>query len=586
MTGRVPDGDAVRRRILALLLAASGLVALFYSVYHLGQGRGDRALASLSALAMAAVVLGILGYSRSVRPAVICATLYAAAMTLGMLATGAFAPADFIWCLLVPLLVAYAGGLTLARWVLPVYVAAAAAIVFFPGFSGRALWLDLELPVRFFGLLVLISAVAYLYERTRSRAEARLQGEIAERRTAEAELEDANRRLAETAEDAARLAVQAQSANEAKTRFLSHMSHDIRTPLTGVMGMADLLDHTRLDATQRRYVETIRVGADTLAELIGDVLDLARIEAGHLELQLEAVDLRAHVEEVYRVLEPLAHGKDLNLSARVDEELPERLMADPARLRQILLNLAGNAVKFTHQGAVSIVLEPSPGRDRGWWRLRVRDTGIGVPEDQHRRIFDSFSQVDLAGARQHGGSGLGLAICSRLVALMGGEMALRSEPGRGSEFWADLPLVVPPVGEESRPAPPSPPTLDPLRLLVVDDSEIVRRVVVAMLTRAGHTVDEAADGEAALARVSRSHYDAVLMDLQMPRMDGFEAIRRLRHGDSGALRPDVPVVAVTALADEQTRRRCLDAGMCEVVTKPLGRDALIHALARAVAGDR
>ena len=578
------NGSADIRRTFALSIAtASGLGAAAFTGYHLLAQEPGRALASSSAILVAAALVVLLRRGGSYRAAFVIAALYATGMTLALLGSRAFPPGDFVWCFIVPLLIAYAGGRELSRWLLPLYVVAAAIVVLEPGFGHRALWAELELPVRFLGLLALISTAAYLYERTRGRARARLLAEVEERRAAEHELALANVRLAAAAEESARHADRAQAASAAKTLFLSHMSHDIRTPLTGVIGMTSLLETTELDERQRGYLKTLRLSGEALNELIGDILDLARIDAGKVELALEPVRPAQFLDDVCQVLATAAADRGLELQSELAETLPGELMADPGHLRQILLNLAGNALKFTERGRVTIRLALRPGGDPRWWRLEVEDTGVGIPPEQHQRIFESFAQVDLSTTRPHGGVGLGLAICSRLAALLGGEVGLESREGSGSRFWVDLPLVpADPARGLGAGRQAQVPALDPLRLLLVDDSDIVRQVVSALLRQGGHIVETASDGVVALERLARSRFDAVLMDVQMPNVDGLEATRRLRSGESGALEPRVPVVGITALADPETRQSCLDAGMDRVVTKPVRKDALARALAAAL----
>ncbi len=567
----------LRRYLLASLAGVSGLVAAGFCVYHWSLGLPGRALASASAVLAALIIAGLLWATRSHRPAVAAATAYAALMTLGLLGSDTIPAADFVWCFIVPTLIAYAGGRQLARWLLPLYLVSATIIVLAPGFANRALWLELELHVRFLGLLTLVSAAAFLYELTRGRAQAKLQSEVDERRAAQRELARANALLQEVADESAQLASQAQAANLAKTRFLSHMSHDIRTPLTGIVGMTSVLELTELSEEQRHCVDTIRVSGEALAELIGDVLDLSRIDAGKVQLKREPVEPAALLEGVRTVLEGQAAAKGLALRCSLDPGLPVRLQGDTARLRQILLNLAGNAVKFTARGHVTLRASVHPAGNPHWWRLEVQDSGIGVEPEQHQRIFESFSQVDLSNTRRHGGTGLGLAICSRLVALMGGSIDLESDLGRGSRFWVDLPLQQ--VEADVAPAPePGPPIkLRPLQVLVVDDNAIVRQVMGDLLRMHGHHVEEAEDGEVALVRLALREFDVVLMDVQMPLMDGLEACSVLRAREAGG--PRVPVVGVTALADPDTRQACLAAGMDRVITKPVQHRDLLRVLA-------
>ena len=586
MTPPADDAPALlRRRVVLLTAGVTAVFSLAFVAYHASQARWLLSLVSASAVAISVLALAMLRRGRSHRPVLAVLVVYSASLTLALLASGWFPAGDFVWCLLVPPLITYAGGLRLARWLLPPYLLAAAAVVLRPGFANEALWARWELAPRFLGVLALTSGIAVLYEHTRSVAQSRLRAEVQERRAAEAELEAANARLADMATRAERLAADAQAANEAKTRFLSHMSHDIRTPLTGIVGMTSVLEMTPLTEQQRRYVETIRISGDTLTELIGDILDLARIEAGRVELAPSEVALRPFLDDALRVLEPQARKKGLTLEGSLSAQLPERVLADPRCLRQVLLNLGGNAVKFTERGRVSIALGVRPDGDPGWWRITVTDTGVGIAPDQHRRIFESFTQVDLGDVRRDGGSGLGLAICGHLVAMMGGELDLSSEEGSGATFWVDLPLEraeadgLPGDRAFDADAP-----LAPLHLLLVDDSEIVRRVICGLLGGHGHTIDEAPDGLTALERLATTRFDAVVLDVQLPGLDGIELTRRLRAGSEGVLDPLVPVLGVTAMADATTRKACLDAGMNEVLTKPVQAPRLLAGLARVVTG--
>ncbi len=584
-----PDADPtadLRRNIIFWLVAISAVVAAFYTVYHLLSYQPIRAAASLSAVAAAGLLAVVLRLTRSHRPAVMVATSYAALVTLGLLASDGFPAGDFVWCFVVPPLIAYAGGREFARWLLPLYLVAATVVVLRPGFAHGETWTALELHARFLGLLVLVSAVAYLYELTRSRAHDRLRAEIEERRAAQRELARVNERLSEAAHEATQLADQAQAASLSKTRFLSQMSHDIRTPLTGIVGMTSVLELTQMDDEQRSCLETIRSSGEALSELIGDILDLAAIDAGRIEPRLVPLDTKGFLDDLRRVLSPQAHERGIRLECERNADLPRRLLADPARLRQIVLNLAGNALKFTPRGSVTVRFAPKP-KDARWWRIEVQDTGIGIAPDQHRRIFDSFTQVELPEGKRRGGIGLGLAICSRLVALLGGELGLESEQGAGSRFWVDLPLTQVNEGEAgARPPRSELPRLPALQLLVVDDNEIVRQVLAGMLRQDGHSVELATDGAMALDRLDLGSFDAVLMDVQMPNLDGIETTRRLRSREGGSSESVTPVIAVTALADAGTRQACLDAGMNAVLTKPVQRGALVSALAGVTTAPR
>ncbi|MFH1468825.1 MAG: HAMP domain-containing sensor histidine kinase [Pseudomonadota bacterium] len=434
----------MRRQFLTLLSAVAGLMALGFAAYHLAMGHPERAVASLSAAAVVGVMLVALRRCSSDRPAFAVAAAYAMGATLFLLASPAFPAGDFIWCLLIPPLVAYAGGARLARWVLPAYLVAACLLVLRPGFYHRAALTALELPVRFLSLLALLSVVAWAYEHARAIALDKMSAEVEERRAAERSLEEANQRLAEVAAEAERLAAQAQTANEAKSRFLSQLNHDIRTPLTGIVGMTSLLELTELDAEQRHFLETIRVSGSTLAELFDQIFDLTRLESGGLVPLAVPFQPRDLVEEVQIVINPLAEERALRLLVEVSPELPQVLVGDPRQVRRILLNLASNAVRFTDRGEVALWVGPSP-TGAGWWRLMVRDTGIGISEQHHQRIFESFTQVHADPAARRGGTGLGLAICARLVQALGGRMHLESREGCGSTFFVDLPARIQPA---------------------------------------------------------------------------------------------------------------------------------------------
>jgi len=582
-----PDGEtladptaALRRWLVMSLVAFAGVMAAVFAALHFAAGDVDLGFFSLSAVLTCAVLVVMMRVHRDHRPAVLVATIYAAGVTIGLLAWSDAPFGDLVWCFVVPPMIAYAGGRQFARWALPVYLAAVALIVLLPGFARDVHWQELGLRPRFLGALLLLAAVSFLYELARTRAQGVLETEVRERRQAQGELAEANARLAEAADQAAELAAQAQAANLAKTRFLSHMSHDIRTPLTGIVGMTSVLELTALDEQQRMCVETIRVSGETLTDLIGDVLDIARIDAGRVRLQPAPADPVALVQSVCRVLEPQAEAKGLTLTVAMGAGLPDRVLVDAGRVERVLLNLAGNAVKFTDRGTVTVGAGLTPERAGLWWRLEVTDTGVGIAAGQHQRIFDSFTQVELGATRRQGGTGLGLAIVARLVALMGGELGLDSSVGRGSRFWVDLPLNEAGALAEDDGAAGSLDALPSLRLLLVDDNAIVRQVLGAMLRQAGHLVEDVDDGSLALERLAVRSYDAVLMDVQMPGLDGIEATRRLRAGAGGVIESRVPVVAVTALADEDTRRACQEAGVDALITKPVQGPQLAAVLAR------
>lgn len=367
----------------------------------------------------------------------------------------------------------------------------------------------------------------------------------------------------------------AESASRAKSEFLATVSHEIRTPLNGVIGMSDLLLEQSLDRQSQEYARTLHASAKRLLELINDILDFSKIESGRLELERRPVRLATLVEEACQLFAPRAETKGLALATRLSPALPARLMGDPARLRQVLLNLLANAIKFTERGEVRIEAGVTA---TGQLCLAVCDTGPGIPADQRERLFEPFRQGDASIARRYGGTGLGLAICRRLVDAMGGTIGVDSRRGEGSRFWVELPLEsaeVPLIEADETERSSSPPVAGG-HVLVVEDNPVNRQVAAAMLERLGCQVSLAESGEQALQAVRQEAFDLVLMDVQMPGMDGLETVRRLR--ELGGWPAQVPVVAMTAGGPGAEQARCLAAGMSDYLTKPLDRDALAASL--------
>jgi signal transduction histidine kinase/ActR/RegA family two-component response regulator len=382
----------------------------------------------------------------------------------------------------------------------------------------------------------------------------------------------------------------AEAANQAKSEFLANMSHEIRTPMNAILGMTELALTSDPRPEQRRYLSTVKQSANSLLQIIDDILDFSKIEAGKLDLHTDSFSLRDTLNDTLELLASRAAEKDIELACQVATLVPDGLRGDSTRLRQILMNLVGNAVKFTDHGEVFVMVEreqespAGPHPDAICLHFVVTDTGIGIPENKQKIIFQSFVQADGSMTKKYGGTGLGLSICSQLVSLMGGRIWVDSKVGQGSSFHFTVNLEIEhgPASEE-KPFELGLHRADrPLRILLAEDNEINQQIALEFLQMRGHDVRITGNGLEALAAFVKERFDVVLMDVQMPKMDGFQATAAIREKEK-TTGSRVPIIAMTGYAMKGDRQRCMDAGMDAYICKPIRCQELYEVIETATA---
>jgi len=557
------DFEQRRKSLLLHTLSVVGIVVITIVGFIFPDYSNKLAMiADIVAVALLGLNLVLLRWTKNLQLAMVVATLTAGALLFQVFATASGTQsAMFLWTYTYPLaaffLVGYRWGLVFVS----IFTTAIFVTIFVKGDSLTILTVDPLFLKRFTGSYFAVTILALFFERARHITQIKLTGEIQVRRQTEVELV----RAKEVAEEASHF----------KSDFLAKMSHEIRTPINGIIGVSHLLLEHKLEPAYQQHAEVIASSADSLLSIVNQILDLSQVEAGRMSLDLKPFDLSGLITDLVELHRPRVEARGLELQIGLPTNLSQLVIGDSMRIRQVLENLIGNSVKFTPAGSIrlDVAAENFAGAAVDLC-FTVADTGIGIPTDQQQAIFGEFIQVEKGTSKYFGGTGLGLAITQQLLELMDSKLTLTSQVGQGSTFEFHLKLGLADSLDQPKNQPLLKPDFSTARILIAEDNEINMKITMHMLKKHGFIAESASDGIQALDLWKQHQYDLIIMDCQMPNMDGIEATKTIRKQEPANLR--IPIIALTATAMEADRQRCLDAGMDDFLSKPIDEGSLIR----------